>query len=67
MAILDKAPAGDNAVIGHGAVGMLLWCALAGKPIGRRYDQRSSGNYFRVDRRERAVLGAWEPIAPPEP
>jgi broad specificity phosphatase PhoE len=53
---------GDVAVLGHGGVGTLWWCALAGRPIDRRHDQPGQGHYFTVDLDRRAVLHGWRPI-----
>ena len=36
-------------MIGHGGVGTLWYCRLAGLPTDRRYDQLSQGRYFSVD------------------
>lgn len=35
--------------VGHGGVGTLLYCALAGLPIARRHDQTGGGSYFAFD------------------
>lgn len=35
--------AGDLLIVGHGCVGTLLWCHLAGRPIDRAEDQPNSG------------------------
>ncbi|WP_375688742.1 histidine phosphatase family protein [Pseudooceanicola sp. LIPI14-2-Ac024] len=40
---LAGAPAGDVLFCGHGAVGSLLWCHLAGQPISRDHDQPGGG------------------------
>lgn len=46
-ACVENAPTGDVLIVGHGAVGTLLWCALAGLPISRRHDQPAGGgNWF---------------------
>ena len=34
---------GDVLIVGHGAVGTLLYCHLAGLPISRQYDQTGGG------------------------
>ncbi|MFS4582070.1 histidine phosphatase family protein [Phaeobacter sp. C3_T13_0] len=56
----------DHALIlcGHGAVGSLLYCALAEVAIDRRWDQPAGGggNWFAYDRQSRRVLGHWSPI-----
>lgn len=54
------APAGpDVAVFGHGAVGTLWYCHLAGEPIDRRHDQPGQGHYFSVDMATGTVLHPW--------
>ena len=53
---------GDVAVVGHGGVGTLWWCALRGQPIDRRHDQPGQGHYFTVDRARAAVVHGWRPI-----
>ena len=47
LADLIDAP-GDIAVIGHGGVGTLWYCHLAGIPIARRWDQPGQGHYVTV-------------------
>lgn len=61
---LAEAPPGDVLLVGHGAVGTLLWCHLAGKAIDRRHDQGpgGGGNWFAFDRGTRAVDGGWRPL-----
>ncbi|NDV01119.1 histidine phosphatase family protein [Pseudoroseicyclus tamaricis] len=41
----------DTLLVGHGGVGTLLWCALAGRPIARAEDQRGGGHVWEA---------AWE-------
>lgn len=52
----------DIAVIGHGGVGTLWYCHLAGVPINRGHDQPGQGHYYTVDLTSRAVVHAWRPI-----
>lgn len=40
--------AGDLMMVGHGAVGTLLWCALTGAAIARRQDQPRGGCVWEV-------------------
>jgi broad specificity phosphatase PhoE len=62
-AALSAAPAGDVAFSGHGGVGTLLFCALAGLPIQRLHDQPpGGGNVFAFDRASRAVLHPWRAL-----
>jgi broad specificity phosphatase PhoE len=49
----------DVAVVGHGGVGTLWYCRVAGVPIGRRWDQRGQGHYFSVDLRTGHPLHHW--------
>lgn len=42
-ACLALAPDGDVLIVGHGAVGTLLYCGLNGYPIDRRFDQGANG------------------------
>lgn len=53
---------GDVVVVGHGGVGTLWCCALAGRPIDRRHDQPGQGHYVTVDRATRRLLHGWRPI-----
>ncbi len=46
-ACLKEPTKGDTLFVGHGAVGTLLYCALANLPIDRKYDQgRGGGGNF---------------------
>lgn len=54
--------AGDIAVIGHGGVGTLLYCHLAGLPIDRAHDQDGGGQYFAYDLNTSTVLHHWRRI-----
>ena len=60
--LLDDPGPGDVAVVGHGGVGTLWYCHLAGVPIARRWDQPGQGHVFSVDRTTRRPLGHWRPI-----
>ena len=55
---------GDLLIVGHGGVGTLLWCALAGKPIDRRHDQGpgGGGNLFSVDPATLRPVSTWQPM-----
>lgn len=48
--------------VGHGAVGTLLYCHLAGKTINRKYDQSGGGNFYKIDRATSSALTHWQPI-----
>ena len=53
---------GDVTVIGHGGVGTLWYCHLAGTLIDRGFDQPGQGHYFTVDRSSRSPHHWWRPI-----
>jgi broad specificity phosphatase PhoE len=57
---------GAVAIVSHGAVGTLLYCHLAGKPISRRWDQppNGGGNFFRFTLSPPSVHSWWQPIDP---
>ena len=64
-AALAEAPPGDVLLVGHGAVGTLLWCHLAGEPIRRLRDQgpgTGGGNWFAFDRDSLNLNGHWRPM-----
>ena len=51
---------GTVCLVGHGGVGTLLYCHLAGLPIGRRHDQPAGGGcYFTFDIEARQVIHGW--------
>lgn len=59
---LTRTPDGDILFIGHGGVGTLLLCALAGHPIDPKYDQTGGGgNWFEFDLDTRVPSG-WYPM-----
>ncbi len=60
--LASAATGGDVAVVGHGAVGTLWWCHLAGEPIDRRWDQPGQGHLITVDAATRRPLHHWLPI-----
>jgi broad specificity phosphatase PhoE len=60
--LLVPSPSGDIAVIGHGGVGTLWYCQLAGIPIDRRHDQPSQGHYFSIDLTTGKPIHAWRLI-----
>jgi broad specificity phosphatase PhoE len=55
---------GAVAIISHGAVGTLLYCALAGERIDRRWDQpqNGGGNYFRFSLFPHRAHAWWKAI-----
>ena len=50
------------AVVGHGGVGTLLWCHLAGEDIARRHDQLYGGHVYAFDLVRGIVDGPWRPF-----
>ncbi len=52
----------DVMVVGHGGVGTLLYCRLAGLEIDRRHDQSGQGHYWSYDRESATVTNSWRPI-----
>ncbi|WP_118132949.1 histidine phosphatase family protein [Oceanicella sp. SM1341] len=67
-AALAEAPEGDVLLVGHGAVGTLLACALSGQAIARNHDQPAGGGcYFSFTRRGRALLHGWQRLETPPP
>jgi broad specificity phosphatase PhoE len=58
--VLSQHRSGDWLLVGHGAVGTLLYCHLAGLPISRDHDQPlGGGNYFTFIRDSREILHPW--------
>lgn len=55
---------GDILFVGHGGVGTLLFCALSGIRIDRRFDQRTGGGgcWFEFDFQGRKPLREWQPM-----
>ncbi len=66
-ALLDARTAdGDLLIVGHGRIGTLLLCHLAGLPIAREHFQPApGGNLFAFDCASRALLFRWRPVAAP--
>lgn len=54
----------DLVIVAHGAVGTLLYCALAGLPIDRRHDQPFQGHYWTAPLPGLEPAHGWRPIAP---
>jgi broad specificity phosphatase PhoE len=55
---------GDVLFVGHGAVGTLLFCALSGNGIDRRFDQGPGGGgcWFEFSLVGRKPLQGWQPL-----
>jgi broad specificity phosphatase PhoE len=67
QAVLSSAPEGDVLLVGHGGVGTLLYCHLAGLRIDRRHDQPAGGgNLFAVERVTGKVRHGWRPMEEPD-
>lgn len=64
--ILHSNDQGDVLFVGHGGVGTLLYCALSGNEIDRRFDQGANktggggGNYFAFDIKTKEALHGWQ-------
>jgi broad specificity phosphatase PhoE len=63
-ACLEGPQDGDVLFVGHGGVGTLLFCALAGIAIDRRFDQGPGGGgcWFAFSLEERKPLKGWQPM-----
>ncbi|NNL72984.1 MAG: histidine phosphatase family protein [Silicimonas sp.] len=53
---------GDLAIVSHGAVGTLLYCALAGHAIDRRHDQPHQGHFWTADLPDLVPQHPWKPL-----
>ncbi|WP_226780280.1 histidine phosphatase family protein [Oceaniglobus trochenteri] len=55
---------GDLLLVGHGAVGTLLYCALAGLDISRKHDQGPGGGgcFLAFDSDQRRPKAGWQPM-----
>lgn len=60
--IVETHDGGDLAIVTHGAVGTLLWCAWSGCPIDRRHDQPGQGHYWQADLDILAPQTCWQSI-----
>ena len=60
--VLRNHNSGDLLIVGHGAVGTLLFCHYSNFQISRQYDQKGSGNYFSFLKDKRQVLHGWRPM-----
>ena len=60
MKVIQDNPNGDILLVGHGAVGTLLYCSLSNIEISRKFDQPSGGgNIFSYNVTKKAVLHHW--------
>ncbi len=60
--IVDSHQGGDLAIVSHGAVGTLLYCALKAVPISRDHDQPGQGHYWTADLSDLVPRHAWRPL-----
>lgn len=58
-AVLTRNRPGDILFVGHGAVGTLLFCHIAGHPIDRIHDQPAGGGNCFACARDGRVLYGW--------
>jgi broad specificity phosphatase PhoE len=59
---------GDLLIVGHGAVGTLLYCHYRHLPIDRVHDQPAGGgNFFTLRMADRRILHGWRPMEAMEP
>ena len=62
-AVVALAVTGDLLIVGHGAVGTLLYCHLAGLPIDRSYDQPTGGGcIFTLSSADCSIVHSWRSI-----
>ena len=61
--IVENHTGGDLAIVTHGAVGTLLWCALSEHQISRRYDQPGQGHFWEADLATLRPTSGWQRIA----
>jgi len=60
--IVREAPAGDLAIVSHGAVGTLNKCWLKQTSITRREDQPHQGHYYSFERASGRLREDWTPL-----
>ena len=61
QAVLASRKEGDLLLVGHGAVGTLLYCHFSGIPIDRKHDQTGGGgNFFTMEIATLKVLHGWQ-------
>lgn len=62
-AVLETHGEGDVLLVGHGAVGTLLYCHFASLPISRQYDQGHGGGcFFAIELEPKTPLHHWKPM-----
>lgn len=60
--VLETVPDVPLIFTGHGGVGTLLFCHLAGHPIDRKWDQAGGGHWFRFDCKTGTPEAHWAPM-----
>ncbi|MCG6859275.1 MAG: phosphoglycerate mutase family protein [Salaquimonas sp.] len=61
--VLSEAGRGDVLIVGHGGVGTLLMCHIAGWPIAHDHDQPGGGgNVFAFEGGSQQLLHGWTPM-----
>ncbi|MFK5980308.1 MAG: histidine phosphatase family protein [Rhizobiaceae bacterium] len=62
--VLASHKEGDLLLVGHGAVGTLLYCHFSGLPIDRKHDQTGGGggNFITIEIASLKVLHGWQPM-----
>ncbi|MCA8902759.1 MAG: histidine phosphatase family protein [Hyphomonas sp.] len=61
--LIEAARERDVLLVGHGGVGTLLLCHLAGLPISRTHDQPAGGgNLFAFQPAQQRLLHGWRPV-----
>nr|WP_320142055.1 histidine phosphatase family protein [uncultured Cohaesibacter sp.] len=58
--VLTSGMHGDVLMVGHGRVGALLFCYLAGQGIGQEFTPPPAGYYFTYDWGARKMLHGWQ-------
>ncbi|AMY69454.1 hypothetical protein [Frigidibacter mobilis] len=54
---------GDLLLVGHGGIGTLLWCHLAGRTISRAEDQPGGGGHvWAVTLPDLVPVHSWRPV-----
>ncbi len=61
--IIQMHNTGDLAIVTHGAVGTLLWCACSGRSIDRKFDQPSQGHFWQADLATLNPYSGWVSLA----
>ena len=62
QSLLAEYPSDNLLICGHGGVGTLLYCALAGKQIDRIWDQSGGGHWFAFDTVSMTPESHWQPM-----